>query len=470
MSHFNQKTEPVRNVAGGIAYKESDKMQLVSLLLTSFGDDKYYESSNKTYQRLAGLMAKIDPMFSAKAIVYARKVFGMRTITHLAASLLAARLSGQNARAFFRSVIKRPDDITEIISCHLGRNQKISNAMKKGFSDAFGQFDAYQMAKYRGEGKKVKLVDVLNLCHPKPTEKSMVGQARLVAGNLVSEATWESKLSAAGKDPEKKKAAWRELLEGGRLGYFALLRNLRNISMLGDVELEQLACRQLVNPEAIRKSLVLPFRFATAFENISAVSGRIKTAISQAADIALSNMPKFEGKTLVCLDVSGSMRNVSTTAAMFAAAMMKANDADLVTFDESARYKYVNPADSLLTIMSQLRFSAGGTAFNPIFDVVTKKYDRIFLLSDMQAWKAKVYNWRTGTIDLSPSAAYNKYKRTYSPECKMYSFDLAGYGTLQLPEKDVFCLAGFSEKIFDVLKAFDNDPDALLTTIEQYSL
>lgn len=45
----------------------------------------------------------------------------------------------------------------------------------------------------------------------------------------------------------------------------------------------------------------------------------------------------------------------------------------------------------------------------------------------------------------------------------MYSIDLAGYGTLQVPEKDVYCLAGFSEKIFDLMKFFEEDKDALLT-------
>lgn len=54
----------------------------------------------------------------------------------------------------------------------------------------------------------------------------------------------------------------------------------------------------------------------------------------------------------------------------------------------------------------------------------------------------------------------------YRPHCKMYSIDLAGYGTLQVPEKDVYCLAGFSEKIFDLMKFFEEDKDALVNTIK----
>lgn len=51
----------------------------------------------------------------------------------------------------------------------------------------------------------------------------------------------------------------------------------------------------------------------------------------------------------------------------------------------------------------------------------------------------------------------------------MYSIDLAGYGTLQVPEKDVYCLAGFSEKIFDLMMYLEEDKNALLNTIKAYN-
>ena len=86
MSRFNTtKPTGTTNLAGGKAYKESKEMQLVSLLLTSFGNDKYYEKSDDIFKRLDDLITSCDKLFCAKAIVYARTVFGMRTITHYAA-------------------------------------------------------------------------------------------------------------------------------------------------------------------------------------------------------------------------------------------------------------------------------------------------------------------------------------------------------------------------------------------------
>lgn len=465
MSRFNEKKETgIVNLAGGKAYRESKELQFVSLLLTSFGDDKMYCSGNDTFAKLDELIKECDKLFCAKAICYARRKFGMRTITHYAASVLAKYIVGISwAKDFFAKVIYRPDDMTEIIACHLSRKEKISAAMKKGFAKAFGEFTDYQLAKYRGDGNTVKLVDVVNLVHPVQTEKNNGAIERLVNGTLKSFDTWEVELSAAGSDVEKKKKVWHDLISENKLGYFALLRNIRNIVGLGDEELKVLAFNALLDEKSIHKSLVLPFRYATAYKELSDIDAKAMKTISRACEIACDNVPKLKGKTLIALDVSGSMTNVADIAALFAAVLLKSNDCDLIKFSYGAQYQFVNTDDSVMTIKDNLRFAGGGTNFISIFETANKKYDRVILLSDMQAWVSSYYHQ-------SPFAAYNAYKRKYSSECKMYSIDLAGYGTLQVPEKDVYCLAGFSEKIFDLMKYLEEDKDALLNTIKSYSL
>ena len=58
--------------------------------------------------------------------------------------------------------------------------------------------------------------------------------------------------------------------------------------------------------------MVLPFRFITAFDEIEKLDGgrivrKVLMALNSAVDIAVKNVPKFDGETLVVLDVSGSM-------------------------------------------------------------------------------------------------------------------------------------------------------------------
>lgn len=61
MAKFNEtKKEDVRNLAGGKAYKETDEMRLASLLLTSFGDDKFYQKEKEVYNTLEGLVKACD--------------------------------------------------------------------------------------------------------------------------------------------------------------------------------------------------------------------------------------------------------------------------------------------------------------------------------------------------------------------------------------------------------------------------
>lgn len=463
MSKFNEKKKvKVVNKAGGKAYKEGYEMQFVSLLLTSFIDNMFYETEKSTIERMKDLIEKCEKEFCAKAIVFARREFGMRSVTHVAASILAKYISSEKwAKGFFNSVVYRVDDMTEIISYHLSNGEKISNAMKRGFSVAFSKFDKYQIAKYRGENNKVKLVDVVNLVHPKYSDKNGEAIKELVEGTLKSTDTWESMITATGGDKDKKIMAWKTLLLENRLGYLALLRNVRNIVSLGDESLNNLCFKALVNKEAIHKSLVLPFRFVTAYNELIGLSSEAISYISEACEIACDNMPKFKGKTLVALDTSGSMRGVSGIASLFAAAFVKSNKCDLITFDYDADYRSVNWNDSLITIQQSLNFCGGGTNFPSIFNVANKKYDRIIILSDMQSWMGYY----------SPKATFDAYKKRFGVDkCQVYSIDLAGYGTFMLPEKDVYCLAGFNEKIFDLMKNMELGFDALFDKIDSVEL
>lgn len=233
----NRKQEKTINKAGGEAFTQTPQLELVSLLLTSFAGEQFYRRGADTFDRLKELIAACDKEFAAKAAVYARTKFGMRSISHVAASELAKHISAQSwAKDFYNAIIHRPDDMTEILAYHMTSNGKVPNAMKKGMAAAFNKFDTYRLAKYRGENKAVKLVDVVNLVHPKPTEKNAEALKDLVNGKLRVTETWEAALTKAGQsaenDKEKaslKREAWASLIRERKLGYFALLRNLRNI-------------------------------------------------------------------------------------------------------------------------------------------------------------------------------------------------------------------------------------------------
>lgn len=473
-----RKTE---NLAGGEAFKQTLELEFVTILLISFVQDQFYRSADDTMDRVKELIRELpDKKFVAKAATFARDKFNMRSITHLVAAELAQVVKGEKwTKDFYNSVVVRPDDVTEILAYTLSTYGKpIPNSLKKGLGKALSRFDDYQLAKYRGAGKVVNLMDAANLLHPKATEslkKLITDDLRSTGDNK----TWEASLTQAGQTSqnseelaETKKAVWKDLLENNKLGYMALVRNLRNIIQQAP-ESVSIACEQLQIVEKIKKSRLLPFRFVTAYEEMQKLNQEgvreVMVALSKALDISCSNVPTLEGKTLVAIDHSGSMNGRPIKiASLLGTILAKANNADVMIFGTEAKYLPINPLDSTLTISqwietrnndldtSENNYSVGhGTNFSEIFYRADKKYDRMVILSDMQSWVG--YD--------TPRNSYREYKSKYNCNPHIYSVDLAGYGTLQFPQENVYALAGFSEKIFDLMKLLEQDKKAIVNEI-----
>jgi hypothetical protein len=474
VSRFNAKaavTTRTVNYAGGEAFTETTELEFVSILLTSFVQDQYYRSSEDTVERTTQLLSSLkDKRFAARAALYARTKFGMRSISHVVAAEIARSVKGESwTKDFFDRIVYRPDDMTEILALSYQYAKNEPNALRKGFAKALTRFSEYELAKYRKEGSAVSLVDVVNVVHPANTEAI----AKLVKGTLPTPETWETKLTKAGQEAtneeEKTKLkadAWEGLVKERKIGYFALLRNLRNIleqnpKLIPDVLV------LLTDEDLIKKSLVLPFRFTTAIEEIQKLNGtgvrEVLGALSIALDKSAANVPHLDGKTLVIVDGSGSMNGrPMEIASLFGAILYKANDADLMLFSDDAKYFSPNPMDSTMTISGQIsrNAKASGTNFHAPLQEANRAYDRLIFLSDMQGWVG--YN--------APTSTFNEYKRRTGANPKVYSLDLAGYGSLQFPQNSVFALSGFSEKIFDVMKLLEQDKNALITEINKVEL
>lgn len=487
MGRFNTenktKTTKTVNLAGGKAYSQTSELELVSILLTSFVQDQYYKSADDSMKRVTELLGKVDPKFAAKAAIYARNEFGMRSITHVLAVEIAKHISGQEwGKKFFSEVIRRPDDMTEIVACYFGKNKgkALPNSLKKGFAKAFDKFDGYQLAKYKGDGKDVSLVDVVNLVHPKATKKNEKALDELVKGTLKSTETWEAKLTSAGQKAKSedelsnlKKDAWVGLIREKKLGYLALLRNLRNIMETAPEVLDE-ALAALTNEAFIKSSLVFPFQYLIAYKQFSSMntkeSRKIADALSDAIDISCQNVKSlnFQGNTLVVVDNSGSMDSPvaksehmrkSELGALFGIVLAKAINADLMEFGTNARYINFSLKEHSMEFAAKftgLNQVGHGTDFTSIFSTANKAYDRILIFSDMQGW-------RNGG---APTNAANNYKRKYDCEPHIYSFDLAGYGSMMFPENKVYAMAGFSEKIFTIMSLLEQDRKALINTIK----
>jgi hypothetical protein len=81
----------------------------------------------------------------------------------------------------------------------------------------------------------------------------------------------------------------------------------------------------------------------------------------------------------------------------------------------------------------------------------------------MQGWQKSSYG------SSLPSSEFAAYKSRTKCNPRVYSFDLQNYGDMQFPEQGVFAIAGFSEKVFDIMEMLEQDKKALVKTIERYT-
>ena len=81
--------------------------------------------------------------------------------------------------------------------------------------------------------------------------------------------------------------------------------------------------------------------------------------------------------------------------------------------------------------------------------------DKVMMFTDCLMWNSYGSNQ---TIKLE----WIKYKEI-APEAHLYLFDLAGYGhaPLEMPSKDVTLIAGWSDRVFDMLDSIEHGADVL---------
>lgn len=163
MAKFNQEaTIRTTNIEGHPAYSMTDKDKLISQVLTSFfNEEKFYGDNSQEIIETLKRVIKNDPEFVSKLAVFARREFNMRSISHVLTCYLANAVEGKPyTKATVKGVVLRGDDVTEILSCYLSNFGKpIPNSLRRGLGKVLSTFDAYTLAKYKGDGKSVKMRD-----------------------------------------------------------------------------------------------------------------------------------------------------------------------------------------------------------------------------------------------------------------------------------------------------------------------
>lgn len=500
---------------GAPSFEMDMRMELYQTVVTTlFGEPTFYEGKDKRAKRISRLVEKCvktgHAEFVAKLAIYAREQMNLRSISiFLTVTLLSVLRGIESAefgkgRALVGAVIQRADEIREMFAA----GEKIfgdpSNtktfkrvmpaALKRGIADAFNKFDAYQFRKYQAGKGSIKFTDVMRVVHPTPKddEQSIIFK-QIMEGTLPQIETWETKISNEGSTTKN----WQAIADSPKTGYMAKLRNLRNF-VKHDVNLAA-TIEHLSNPHAIARSRQLPFRFYTAYRELGGEtlksnfynygyeetgktigSPELLAALEDIFDLSVVNLPDMGDDVLIVVDQSGSMLSpISSKSSVVCAEIAGVLGAavwsnQVVNLGKRAMvvgfackgkvYTWSKRTSALSAAKQMMNTDLGAstrinTAWQSASDAGLKP-STIIVLSDMQLTGS--YHDR----EMKPEA-YG----LVGPDTLKISVNINSYGNTPLAVNNGwYQIAGWSEKVFDLIKAMRNPSDATKLIIDSVDL
>lgn len=465
---------PTLTHEGAPAYALDAKSELFTLAVTNFVEPTYYERDEARQARFVQAIHRCvseDAGWVARLAAFARDKMQMRSASVVIACEYV-KAGGPNGRAVINAVCVRADEPAEVIGYWMSRyGRQIPKAVKRGVSDAARRlYTERSVLRYDGQRSSVRMGDVLELAHVKPTDEAQSALFKYLIdsrhkredakgpGGIAEVEAWVAAGAAVDALPrlmswerlstytKMDAPAWEAVIP--QMGAMALVRNLRNFDEAGisDAAVDLVVSR-LQDEDEIRKSRQFPYRFYTAYREVKTL--RWGPALERAIKHATKNIPAIPGSTLILTDVSGSMSGSYGSratvapwevAGVFAGAAAQACEkARVVAFATQAAE--MEPVGDILRFMPLLAQAmnrlGGGTNIYQALAAAYQGEDRVIIFTDMQAHDA----WRS------------EFERIPN----VYAFDLAGYGRtgLDLSKPGRYQLGGFSDACFPMFELLE---------------
>ncbi len=340
----------VQNAAGGHAYPVSDMDQLDRfLVLGSTGGNYYFQEYELAKQNLDPVMRCIqaDAVGVVRRTVEISKA-GRAVKNDPAIFTLALVLkhgdepARQAAAGAIVDVCRTGTHLLSLAAEVEGIGKGWGRSLKRGVARWFLDRDedalAYQALKY-AQRNGWALRDLLRLAHPKASESAVF--QHILKGGVCGHPLIDAAESLKGLDPKtaaemialyrlpreavptellNSPEVWRALLES--MPMTAMVRNLGKMTQVGLVvsgsPAEAIVVEALGNPQRLRKARVHPLTLLVALAVYRSGRGirgslhwspldSVNAALSEAVGFAMESAPAMGLRTLVAIDVSGSM-------------------------------------------------------------------------------------------------------------------------------------------------------------------
>jgi len=332
---------------------DSEKLQLLNVLSASLIQAPNFANPSDptaiTIHKLVEHMSSLDPEFVLKLALYVRDDLNIRSTANYMLALCAHFESCQPfLRKYFDKTIRLPSDWLDVSALYQTlpfRNlsgSAIPTALRKALIEKFPSFDAYQLGKYNREGKvkreakKAKekaqkegadaviprksltlkqMIRQLHISVPPyyvmcilgkkyPLSKEDYEKSGLTAAfdpekcgkrmKLPVPETWETLLSARGNSAN----TWEQLIDHRKLPFMAMLRNLRNMILVGiSPKHHKWVLSRLRDENTVINSRQFPFAFFSAYEAIKVDLEQLRVEVdTELARLASSSKGGARGR------------------------------------------------------------------------------------------------------------------------------------------------------------------------------
>ncbi|MEV4515468.1 TROVE domain-containing protein [Dactylosporangium sp. NPDC049525] len=485
---------------GARGFVREPKAELFLLAVSNMvGEHTFYEAAADRDGRFRALVAEVavaDPDWFGRFVPWLRTGAMLRSASVVAAlegarAQVAAGIPG--SRAVVGAALQRADEPGEALAYWLGRyGRSLPKPVKRGIADAAVRlYHQRSMLKYDTDGRAVRFGDVIELTHPVARDERQgelfrhalnrrhrrdglppaslpmlaarsalmavpVQQRRAITDPAALGAagmTWEA--LAGWRQDVMDAAAWESVIP--TMGYFALLRNLRNFDQAGvSDEVAATVAARLADPHEVATSRVLPMRYLSAYN--AAPSLRWSYPLELALQHALANVPALDGRTLILIDTSGSMNSTFSkdgtlrcwdAAAVFGLALAaRAEDATVVSFASVSKVFPPVAGESVLAGVRRFRdggwFLNSGTATEQALRQHYDGHDRVVILTDEQARAHR----SADALDPVPE------------QVPLYTWNLAGYRiSYAAAGRHRYTFGGLSDGAFAMIPLIETGDD-----------
>ncbi|MCI0557540.1 MAG: hypothetical protein MN733_03515 [Nitrososphaera sp.] len=514
------------NASGGKAYAFTHEHALASMAFTGTFNDTTYETGADQLTAIKTAAEHCTPTFIAQTAIAAREQGYMKDMPAALAAILSKRDPALLDKVFDRIIDngKQLRNFVQFIRSGQFGRKSLGSGPKRLVKRWLNSKSDHALFK-ASVGNSPSLADVIKMVHPRPGDvqvregadaaKQQKARGALYAYLLGKDHNFND-LPKIVRDYECFKAGdrtagvpdvdfrmltslplsnddWKEIAKNGAWHQTRMnLNTYARHGVLEDHALSRHVADKLRDATEIERSKVFPYQLLAAYLNTEstgdeAVPQSVRNALQDAMELAVENVPSYEGNVAVVVDVSGSMQSAITgyrkgatskvravdVAALVAAAILRKNpNAVIVPVDtvvhSAAR---INPRDTVMTIATQLaKFGGGGTRLGAALQHLEKSKtipDLIVMVSDNESWM--------GGRNVAGTEIAHSWSRirARNPRAKMVCVDtLANQTTQILDGEGVMNCGGFSDSIFDAINRFvsGEGPDTWVNQIKGTTL